>query len=44
MTYIRMTRQYSKKKEEGAVTAITLVILGHWKTEGLYLVCTKIIL
>ena len=44
MTYIRMTRQYSKKKEEGAVTAITLVILGHRKTEGLYLVCTKIIL
>ena len=44
MTYIRMTRQYSKKKEEGAVTAIKLVILGHRKTEGLYLVWTKIIL
>ena len=44
MTYIRMTRQYSKKKEEGAVTAIKLVILGHRKTEGLYLVCTKMIL
>ena len=27
-----------KEKEEGAVTAITLAIPGHRKTEGLYLV------
>ena len=39
MTYIRMTRQYSKKKEEGAVTAITLTIPGQWKTERLRTLC-----